>query len=201
MHWHVPSPAAWLLLNCVLVLGGCATTPLPSAAKSGFKPVSPAVAAIQTRHYHRVSEAAVQTAATDLLQELGYTPGWSDSSLGGITASKNSIRRAPAERTPGEIILFPVVAALATVGDTMRGVPPDQVAKSIWPKTRDYPCFDRLLLTTSRAGTAGKCCQVRLLIQRTCWEPFCCGCVYTDSAAHNEIFNQLAVKLANLSPR
>ncbi|MBM3852570.1 MAG: hypothetical protein FJ399_05385 [Verrucomicrobia bacterium] len=191
-----------MLLHCAIVLAGCATRPpLPSAAKSGFQPVSSEVAAIQTRHYHRVSEATVLAAATEILEDLGYTPDWSNSSLGVITASKNSIHRAPATRSPGEIIFFPVAVTAASIG-VLRGFPPDQVAASIWPKTYDYPCFDRVSLTTTRAGTAGKCCQVRVLIQRTFpgkdKDQFAGGWVYANPAVHGNFFNRLAAKLATL---
>jgi hypothetical protein len=145
----------------------------------------------------------VLAAATEILLDLGYTPGWSDSSLGVITAAKNSIHRCPASRSPGEIIFFPV-AVVCAASAVLQGVPADRVAQGIWPKTYDYPCVDRLLFTTKPAGTARKCCDVRVLIQRafpeTGSDRLAGGWVYADAAAHNDFFNQLAAKLATLQP-
>jgi len=213
MHFHLQRVCV-PLLSATLLVAGCATGPKPpSPVLSGFKPVSPQVAALQTRHFHRVTEAAVLTAAHAVLQDLGYQIAASESELGAVAASKSDVHRVPVKPLQEFLgsaagfgliaALSPVLAGVGIAGMTYAVLTAD---KKTDPEgrpqipTRDYPCIDRVLLTTARGGTEEKCCNVRVVIQRafpeTGTDRYVGGWVVADAAGHADFFNRLAAKLA-----
>jgi hypothetical protein len=202
------------LLSATFLVAGCATGPKPnSPVQSGFKPVLPQVAALQTRHFHRVTEAAVLDAAHAVLQDLGYQVAASEAALGAVAASKSDVHRVPLKPLQeylgtaagfGLIAAFsPVLAGVGVAGITYAALTAekktDPDGRPLIP-TRDYPCIDRVLLTTVRGGTEEKCCNVRVVIQRTFPEAgtdrYAGGWVVADATVHQEFFNRLAAKLA-----
>ena len=207
---------AWVtLLGGALLLSGCATgSKPPSPVQSGFKAVSPQVANAQTRHLHRVSEEAVLAAAGAVLQELGYAAGTSEASLGVIAAAKEDIHRVPLKQGlinyAGMAVGFGLAAAVAPVAagiglagltvEALKPVKPDDTGRRARKVINDYPCVDRLVLTTTRGGTEGKCCIVRVVVQRAFPEPgtdrYANGWVVTDAAVYQDFFNRLAARLA-----
>lgn len=214
----VPLPHVWAtLLGGTLLVSGCATGPKPpSPVQSGFKPVSPQVAALQTRHLHHVTEAAVVTAAESVLQDLGYALTAGESALGVVAASKSNLHREPVKPLReylGTVAGFGLISALSpvlagvgvastTYAALTAATKKDADGRPVVP-TRDYPCVDRVLLTVTRGGTEEKCCIVRVLIQRTFPEAgtgrYAGGWVVADAAVHQDFFNRLAAKLAAAS--
>jgi hypothetical protein len=202
------------LLSATLLVSGCANGPkVPSPAQGGFKPVSPQVTALQTRHFHRVTESAMLTAAHAVLQDLGYEIVESEAALGAVAASKRDVHRVPVNalrETLGSVagfgligVMMPVLGGVGIAAMTYSALTAekktDPDGRPVIP-TRDYPCIDRLLLTMVRGGTGEKCCIVRVVMQRAFPEAgtdrFVGGWVVADATVHQDFFNRLATKLA-----
>lgn len=190
----------WVLVLASLPAGvGCAHRPPASPLQSGFKAGAPGLEAIQSRHLHRLPEAAVIDVAGAVLEELGYTLEKREETLGALSASKSGVHKHAIKRGAFALIAAPVAVALGTMGIAL-GDSVAEAKNSVWPDTVDFPCVDRVLLTTAPGGTEGKCCLVRLVVQRAFpgdgENRYAGGWVVADGALYQEFYRRLEARLA-----
>ncbi|MDO8631446.1 MAG: hypothetical protein Q7R41_13245, partial [Phycisphaerales bacterium] len=136
-----------------------------------------------------------------VIRELGYELGSSDASLGAIAAAKPEVHRVPIE------ITWRNRAGLAA--ESVRQPKSDAAKSEPRKTTRDYPCLDRISVAINRDGTAGKCCDVYVLMQRgfpksAVGQPgggslspdrFEGGWIVADAAVYRNFFDRLAAKV------